>query len=97
MNFFDGGTDEVEYEQVNRLITNFNFTNMSLIIYKRNLGDIDADDTSCHGYYMIQFSLSPYTFHEDLNMYRQVIYSDEMVGEDIFLHNYELFLLCFFN
>ena len=81
MNFFDEGPDEVEYEQVNREILDINFTNIPLILSKGNLVDIDADDTSCHGYYIIQLYLSLYTLHEDLNKYGQVIYSGEMVCE----------------
>ena len=50
MNFLDGGTDDVQYEQNNRTIIDGNVTKMPLIISKGNLGDIDADDTSCHGY-----------------------------------------------
>ena len=50
MNFTDDGIDEVEYEHINITIIDGNFTNISLIIYKVNYGDIDADDNSCHGY-----------------------------------------------
>ena len=81
MNCFDEGPDEVEYELVNRAILYINVTNISLIIYKGNLGHIDAYDNSFHGYYIIQFSLSLYTLHEELNIDGQVIYSDEMVFE----------------
>ena len=79
MNFLDGGTDDVEYEQVNRKTLDGTVTKMQLIISKVNLGDIDADDTSCHGYYIIQFYLYLYTLHEDLNIDGQSIYSGEMV------------------
>ena len=49
--------------------------NMSLIITKGDYGSIDADDYSCHGYYIIRFSLSPYTIQEDMNIDGQVIFS----------------------
>ena len=55
MNLSDDGTYEVEYEHINRTIIDGNFTNISLINSKGNYGAIDADDTSCHGYYIIIF------------------------------------------
>ena len=71
--------DEVDYEQTNRNILDGNVNNTPLIIYKWNYGAIDADDNSCHGYYIIIFSSSLYTSQEYLNMYWHVIYSGEMV------------------
>ena len=55
--------------------------NISLIISKLNYGAIDANDTSCKGYYIIRFYSSPYTLQEELNIYGQVIYYGEMVWE----------------
>ena len=52
---------------------------MYLIIMEGKYGTIDADDSSCHGYYIIKFSSSPYTIQEDLSIYGQVISSGEMV------------------
>ena len=55
--------------------------NMYSIIIGVNYGDIDDDDSTCHGYYIIRFSSFPYTLQEYFNIYGQVIYSDEMVCE----------------
>ena len=44
-------------------------------------GDIDADDYSCHGYYIIKFSSYPYTLKSNLIIYGQVIYSNGMIRE----------------
>ena len=49
-NFLDGGTDEVEYEQVDIAILDSNVSNIPLVLSKGNIVDIDADDTSFHGY-----------------------------------------------
>ena len=40
---------------------------------------MDSDDTSCHGYYIIRFYSSPYTFQKYLNIYGQVTSSGEIV------------------
>ena len=47
-------------------------------LWKENCA-IDADDYSCHGYYIIKFSSSPYTLQEDLSIDGQVISSGEML------------------
>ena len=44
-------------------------------------GAIDADDSSCHGYYIINLSSSPYTFQAELSIDVQDISSGEMVCE----------------
>ena len=54
---------------------------MSLIIMEGNYGAIDADDSSCNGYYIIKISSSPYTLQSDLIIDGQVISSGEMVCE----------------
>ena len=59
--------------------------NMSLIIMEGNHGDIDADDSTCHGYYIIKFSLCPYTLQAYLSIDGQVIFSSEMVCEGSYL------------
>ena len=46
---------------------------MSFIIIEDKYGDIDTDDSSCHGYYIIHFSLYPYTLQADLSIYGKVI------------------------
>ena len=53
--------------------------NMYLIITEGKYGAIYADDSSCHGYYIIKFSSSPYTFQADLSIDGQVIFYHEMV------------------
>ena len=53
--------------------------NMYFIIMKVNYGAIDADDYTCHDYYIIKFSSSPYTLQVDLSIDGQVISSGEMV------------------
>ena len=50
-----------------------------MIISKVDSGAIDDDNNSCHGYYIITFSLSPYTLQEDFNIDGKVISSIEMV------------------
>ena len=57
---------------------------MSLIRIEGNCGAIDADDSTCHGYYIIRFSSYPYTLKAYLNIYGQVIYSGEMVCEETY-------------
>ena len=59
--------------------------NMYLIIMKENFGAINADDSSCHGYYVINFSSSLYTFQADLIIDVTVISSGEMVCEKTYL------------
>ena len=79
MGFLDDGTDEEIYEHIIRTILDGNVVNMSLIIMEGKYCAIDTDDSSCHGYYIIKFSSSPYTLQEDLIIDGQVIYSGEMV------------------
>ena len=58
---------------------------MSLIIMEGNYGAIDDDDSSCHGYCIIQFSSYIYTLQVDLGIDGEVIYSGEMVFEGNYL------------
>ena len=53
---------------------------VSFIITEINVGAINADYSTCHGYYIIIF-LSLYTLQEDFNVDVQVISSGEMVCE----------------
>ena len=70
---------------------------MYLIIMEGSCGGIDADDSICHGYYIIKISSSPYTFQADLIIYGEVNHYFEMVSEsNLFLPNqYQSSLLCF--
>ena len=81
MNFLDDGTENVEYEYINRTILDDNVLNMSLIILKVNYVTIDADNAPCQGYYIIRFSSFSYTVQEDINIDGQVLSSSEMVFE----------------
>ena len=58
--FLDYGTDEEIYKHIHRTILDGNMMNMYLIIMEVKYGAIDTDDSSCHGYYIIKFSSSPY-------------------------------------
>ena len=81
MNFVDYGTDEEDYEHINWTILDVNVMNISLGIIEGNYGAIDADDSSCHGYYIIKFSSSLYTLQAEFIIYGQVISSGGMVCE----------------
>ena len=58
--------------------------NIYLIIMEGNYGAIDADDSTCHGYYVIRLSSSIYNLQSDFSIDRQIISSGEMVCEIIF-------------
>ena len=66
MKFVDDGTDEEDYEHINRTNFDINVMKISLIITKGKYGAIDADYYSCRGYYIINFYSSPYTLKPDL-------------------------------
>ena len=78
---FYGREYEEDYKHINRTILYGNVMNIYLIITERKYGTIDADDYSCHGYYIIKFASSPYTLQLDWGIYVQVISSGEMVCE----------------
>ena len=59
--------------------------NMYFITTEVKYGAIDDDDFSCHGYYIIKFSSSPYTLQADLSIDFRVISSGEMVNEGNYL------------
>ena len=46
---FDYGTYEEQYKHINQTILDDNVMNIYLIILEGNFGDIDADDSTCHG------------------------------------------------
>ena len=46
---------------MNLKILDDNAMNMALVIMEGKYGDIDTNDSTCHGYYIIKFSSSPYT------------------------------------
>ena len=72
---FNDGTDKEYHEQINWTIFYSNVMNMSLIIMEDRYGDIHADDSTCHGYYIIRFSSSSYTLQSKLSIDGQVISS----------------------
>ena len=80
------------YEFINQTVLDVNVINMSLIIIERNYGAIDADYSTCHGYYIIGFSSSPYNPQEDLIIDFQVISSGETVYEGTYFSNKYEFL-----
>ena len=55
--------------------------NMSLIIMEEKYGTIDTDNSSCHGYYITNFSSFPYTLQSDFSIDGQVISSGEILCE----------------
>ena len=55
--------------------------NMYLIITEGNFVAVDADDSTCNGYYIIKFSSSKYILQADVSIDSQVISYYEMVGE----------------
>ena len=61
--------DEEYYKNINQTILGSNVINMYLIIMEGNYGAIDADDSTCHIYYIMIFSPSPYTLQADLSIY----------------------------
>ena len=85
MNFVGDGTYEDNYEHIIQTILDGNVMNMSLIIMEDKYIAIDSYDSSCHGYNIIKFSLSPYILQEELSIDGQVTYSGEMVPEANYL------------
>ena len=73
MIFLNGGTYEKYYNHINLAIIDGNVINVSLINAEGKYGAIDADDSSCHGYYIIRFSSSSLIFKADLIIGGQVI------------------------
>ena len=79
MSFLDDGTDEEVYEHSNRTVLDGNVMNMCLIVMEVKCGAIDADYSSCNGYYIIKFSLSPYALQADFSIDGKVIYYSEIL------------------
>ena len=73
MNFLDGVTENVDYEFINRNIIGGFVMSIFFFITKVNYGSIDADDTSCHGFYIIRFSSYIYSLQVDKDVYVQVV------------------------
>ena len=65
--------------------------NMYLIIMEVTYGAIDTDDSSCHGYYIIKFSSSPYTLQSDLSIEGQVISSVKIVREENYFFSISIY------
>ena len=59
--------------------------NMSSIIMEVNFVAVDADDFTCHGYYIIKISSYTYTLQSDLSIYGQVISSGEVLCKVTYL------------
>ena len=62
---------------------------MYLVNIEVEYGAIDTNNSSCHGYYIIRFSSSPYTLQSDLSIDGEVISSNEILckGNYFFLIN----------
>ena len=78
---FHNVTYEKGYKHINQTILDGNLMNTYLIIMEGKYYDINADDSTCHGYYIIKFSSSPHNLQAYLSIYGQVISSGEMVCE----------------
>ena len=81
MNFLDDVIDERYCEHIHQNVLDGNVMNMSLIIMKEIYGAIDAGDFVCHGYFIINFSSSPYNLQADLSIDGEVISSGKIVFE----------------
>ena len=57
--------------------------NMSLMIIEVNYGAIDADDSTCNGYYIIKAISSPYTLESDLIIDGQVVATELIIFQSI--------------
>ena len=79
MNFIDDGTDNVEYECINKNLLYGNDMNMYLIIIEVKYGAIDANNYTCHGYYIIKVPSSTYNLQSESIIDSEVIYSGGMV------------------
>ena len=62
--FLNDETDEQDYKNIKRSIFDSNVMDMSLIITEGKYGAIDADDYSCHGYYIIKNCHLHLTFNQ---------------------------------
>ena len=85
MNFLDDIKYEEEYKHINQTIIDVNLMNTYLIIMEGDYVAIDADDYTCHGYYIIIFYSSPYILQADFSVDVQVISSGEMVCEGTYI------------
>ena len=61
MNLLDDRTENLDYECINQTILDGNVMNIILIIIELNYNEIDADGSTCNGYYIIRFSLYTWT------------------------------------
>ena len=57
--FLDDGTYEEDCKHINITFLDGNVMNMYWIITEENFSTIDTDDSSCHGYHIINFSSCP--------------------------------------
>ena len=80
----------------NRIIFDGNVMNISIIIIEVKYGAIDTDYYSCHGYYTIKFSSSPYTLQVDLSIDGQVISSGRILCEGTYLFPININSHCYF-
>ena len=60
MYFIDKGAHEQEYKEVQKNVLNGFVNNRAQTIKVGSIGAIDAGDKYSHGYYMVEFTSSPY-------------------------------------
>ena len=98
IDFLDDRTDEEYYKNINQTILGGNVMNMSLITMEGKYGAIDTNNSSCHGYYIIKFSLSPYTLQADFIIDGQVIsYGKNYVKELIYFQSISILVVLFYK
>ena len=61
-----------------------------------NYGEIDTHNSSCHGYFIINFSSYTYTLQTDLSTYEHVISYREMIFEGTYLFPVNIYYFYYF-
>ena len=78
MSYYDGLNEEI-YKHIYQTILDGSVMKISLIMMEGTFGAIFTYDSSCHDYYIINISSSPYTLKADLSINGKIISSVEMV------------------
>ena len=83
---------------MNRTILGGDVINVSLIIMGGDYGDINSDDSTCRGYYIIKLSSYPYILQSDLLIDVQVISSSEMLCKGTYyFQSISILVVMFYN
>ena len=94
----DDGIDENICEHIIQIILDGNVMKMSLIIAEGIYVDIETDDYSFHGYYIIKFYSSTHTLQTDLVINGKVIFPVKwFVKELIAFQSIINFIIMFYN